>query len=98
MGWLTDALTDWLKQGLIEAVMERMQNMFESINSQVGEIATNVGKTPQDWNSSIFSMIRTLSDTAILPIAGMILTFVLCYELIHMIMERNNMHEVVLCR
>jgi hypothetical protein len=93
MGWLTDSLTDWIKQGLIEAIMDKVQSMFESINTQVGDIAVQVGQTPQSWNGSVFSMIRTLSDTAVLPIAGMILTFVLCYELIHMIIERNNMHD-----
>ena len=59
----------------------------------MGEIAANVGQTPQGWNSGVFSMIRTLSDTAVIPIAGMILTFVLCYELIQLIVEKNNMHE-----
>jgi hypothetical protein len=93
MGWLTDWLTDWLKQSLIDAIMGRFSGMYDSINTRVGEIAVNVGQTPEGWNSGVYSMIRTLSETAVIPIAGMILTFVLCYELISMIIERNNMHD-----
>lgn len=71
---------------------------FESINGQVTEIATNVGKTPQAWNGSIFSMIRTLSENVEVPIAGIILTFVMCLELIQMLIDRNNIgYTVLLC-
>jgi hypothetical protein len=57
-----------------------------------------VGQTPAGWNAGIFALVRTLSETVVIPIAGMILTFILCYELIHLIIEKNNMHEAVLCR
>ncbi len=67
--------------------------MFEEVNSKAGEIAGQVGQTPEAFNSGVFSMIKSLSDTVILPIAGMILTFVLCYELIQLIIEKNNMHD-----
>jgi hypothetical protein len=93
MGSLFDFITDWLKQGLIEAITEKFANIFESVNRQVGEIAAQVGQTPQGFNSGVFSMIQTLSETVVLPIAGMILTFVLCYELISMIIEKNNMAD-----
>jgi len=93
MDWLTQSLTDWLKDGLIEAIMNKFENMFDSINNQVESIAGSIGQTPQEWNANVFTMIRSLSDTVILPIAGVILTFVVCYELIHMLIERNNMHD-----
>lgn len=93
MDFLFGWLTDWIKQGLIDGIMGQYAGIYDSINAQVGEIAANVGQTPQGWNSGVFSMIRTLSDTAVIPIAGMILTFVLCYELIQLIVEKNNMHE-----
>ena len=64
------------------------------VNQKTGEIATQVGQTPQGWNGSIFSMIRNLSDSVIMPIAGIIITLVLCYELISMLTERNNMHDI----
>lgn len=86
-------LTDWIKQGLIDAITGKFTDLFGQVNDQVGEIAAQVGQTPQGWNSSIFSMIQTLSETVVIPIAGMILTFVVTYELIQMIMEKNNMHE-----
>jgi hypothetical protein len=73
--------------------MARFADMFDSINSQVVSIAADVGQTPQDFHSGVFSMIRSLSENAILPIAGMILTFVLTYELIQVIIQKNNMHE-----
>ena len=93
MGWLTDWLDGWLKDGLIDAILGNFAGMFDAINAQVGEIAFNVGQTPEEFHSGVFSMIRALSETAVIPIAGMILTFVLCYELIQLIIEKNNMHE-----
>ena len=67
--------------------------MFNSLNDNVADIADQVGRTPQVWNPAIFDMLRTLSETVIIPIAGIILTFILCYELIHMVIERNNMSD-----
>ena len=93
MNSLFDFITEWLKQGLIEAITSKFSGIFESVNNQVGEIASQVGQTPQGWNSGVFSMIQTLSETVVLPIAGMILTFVLTYELITMIIEKNNMAD-----
>ena len=89
-----DWLADWIKEGLIGGILGNFQGMFDEVNTRVGEIATQVGSTPEGWNSGIFNMIKTLSDTVIIPVAGMILTFVLCYELIHMIIDRNNMHDI----
>ena len=95
MGWLFSGITDWLKQCLIDAIMASFTGMFDSVNAQVTDIAAEVGQTPEGWNSGIFAMVRTLSETVVLPIAGMILTFVLCYELIQLVIERNNMAEAV---
>jgi len=93
MDWLFDSLFGGLTEGLIDAVMDRFENMFTSINNQIGDIAGQVGQTPQAWNANIFNMIRSLSETVILPIAGIILTFVACYELIQMIIGQNNFHQ-----
>ena len=80
MGFLTDWLTDWLKELLIEGIMGNLTGLFDSVNSRVGEIAVQVGTTPAAWNAGVFSLIRQLSETVILPIAGLILTFVATYE------------------
>jgi hypothetical protein len=93
MGSLFDFITEWIKEGLIESITSKFADIFQSVNEQVGEVAAQVGQTPQGWNSGVFSMIQTLSETVVLPIAGMILTFVLCYELISMIIEKNNMAD-----
>jgi len=93
MDWLLGGFWNSIKQGLIEAIMSQFAGMYDTINQQVGDIATNVGMTPGAWNPGVYSMIRTLSETAVIPIAGMILTFVLCFELIQLIIEKNNMHE-----
>jgi len=90
---LIDSIFESIKEGLIEAVMAQFVILFEFINQQVGEVAANVGQTPEDFNPGVFAMIRNLSNTVIVPIAGMILTFVMSYELIQMIMEKNNMHD-----
>lgn len=74
-------------------IMGNLTGLFDSVNEQVSEIATTVGTTPQGWNAGVFSMIQSLSETVIVPIAGIILTFVMTYELIQMIIDRNNMHD-----
>lgn len=93
MGFLTDWITDWLKGLLIDGIMGNLSGMFDTVNTRVGEIAVQVGTTPAGWNAGVFSLIRQLSETVVLPIAGLILTFVATYELIQMILEKNNMHE-----
>lgn len=93
MGSLFEKIADWLKEGLIEAITGQYTSIFQSVNSQVSDVASQVGRTPQAWNSGVFSMIQNLSESVVVPIAGMILTFVLVYELIQTILEKNNMHE-----
>jgi len=93
MDFLFDSLVDWIKEALIGGITQNYQGMFDELNVRVGEIASQVGQTPEGWNSGVFSMIRSLSDTVIIPIAGMILTAVLCYELIQMVISHNNMQN-----
>ena len=93
MGTLTDWITDWLKGLLIDGIMGNLEGLFDTVNAQVGEIAVQVGTTPAAWHAGVFSLIRRLSETVVLPVAGLILTFVATYELIQMILEKNNMHE-----
>ena len=94
MGILTDWITDWLKELLIEGIMGNLDGLFDTVNTRVGEIAVQVGTTPAAWNAGVFSMIRQLSETVVLPIAGLILTFVATYELIQMLIDRNNLHDI----
>ena len=90
---ILDIITDWIKDILRDCIMGNLDGMFDQINSEVGEVAANVGTTPAAWNAGVFSMIRNLSDNVVVPIAGIIITFVLCYELISMLMEKNNFHD-----
>ena len=83
MDFLTDWLTNWLKELLIGGIMGNLEGLTDYVNAQVGEIAVQVGTTPAAWNAGVFSLIRQLSETVILPIAGLVLTFVATYELIH---------------
>ena len=94
MDALLNALTDWLKEMLVGGIMSNLSGMFDSVNQQVGDIATQVGQTPQGWNGSIFSMIQNLSNSIMVPIAGVILAIVMTLELIQMITDRNNLHDV----
>lgn len=89
---ILEQIEQWIKEFLIDCITGNLTGMFDEVNTKVGEIAAEVGKTPQSWNSGVFSMIQNLSETVIIPIAGLILTFVLCYELISMIIEKNNLH------
>lgn len=94
MDFLTDWITDWLKGILIDGIMGNFEGLFDNVNNQIGEIATQVGASPASWNAGVFSMIRQLSETVVLPIAGLVLTFVMCYELIQMLIDRNNLHDI----
>ncbi len=94
MDFLLDALTQWLKEMLVGGIMGNLSGLFDSVNRQVADIATQVGQTPQGWNGSIFSMIQNLSNSIMVPIAGVILAIVMTLELIQMITDRNNLHDV----
>ena len=89
-----EAIEEWMRTLLTTMVTSNLQTMFTDVNEKTGEIATQVGQTPQGWNSGIFNMIHNLSNSVIIPIAGMIITFVMCYELISMLTEKNNMHDI----
>lgn len=84
-------ITDWLKEMLVGAIMNNLSGMFDSVNDQVGEIATSVGMTPASFSPGVFTMIQNISESVIIPIAGLILTFIACYELIQMIIDHNNL-------
>ena len=94
---ILDAINEWIKGILIGAINGNLSTMFGDVNEKVGTIATQVGQTPQGWNANIFSMIQTLSENVVVPIAGLVITYVLCYELISMVVEKNNMHDRVFC-
>ena len=94
MGILTEWITEWLKELLIEGIMGNLTGLFDTVNTRVGERAVQVGTTPAAWNTGVFSLIRQISETVILPIAGLILTFVATYELIQMLIDRNNLHDI----
>lgn len=94
MDFLSDWLTDWLKELLISGIMGNLEGLFDTVNAKVGEISVQVGTSPAAWNAGVFSLIRQLSETVILPIAGLILTFVATYELIQMLIDRNNLHDI----
>ena len=94
MDRIFEAIEEWMRNLLTGMVSSNLTTMYTDVNEKTGEIAAQVGQTPQGWNGNIFSMIQNLSDSVIVPIAGMIITFVLCYELISMLTEKNNMHDL----
>lgn len=94
MEFLTDWINEWIKGVLVDGIMGSLSGLFDGVNSRVGEIAAQVGTSPAAWNAGVFSLIRQLSETVVLPIAGLVLTFVACYELIQLIVDRNNLHDV----
>ena len=93
MNFIWDKITEWLKGLLVSGIISNLSGLFDSINTRVADVASTVGKTPQAWNGSIFNMIRNLSENVVVPIAGIILTFVVCLELIQLLIDRNNMHD-----
>ena len=91
---ILDWLEEWFKGVLIDGITSNLTGLFDTVNTKVGEIAADVGATPQGWNSGVFNMLRNLSETVIVPIAGAILALIMCYELIQLIAEKNNLHDV----
>ena len=94
MDTIWESITDWLKEILVDGIIANLSGMFDSTNQQVSQIVGDVGLTPQAWNSGIFNMIQNLSNSVILPIAGAILAFVMTLELIQLITDKNNLHDV----
>ena len=93
MNSLFDSIAEWFRSLLVDGITANFTGMFNEVNAKVGDIAGQVGQTPEGWNASIFGLVRNLSETVVIPIAGIILTFVLCYELITMVIEKNNMAD-----
>lgn len=91
---ILDAIEDWLRQLLISIISSNLTTLFDDVNTKVGTIASEVGQTPSGWDYGIYNMVRSLSENVMVPIAGIIITFVLCYELITLITEKNNMHDI----
>ena len=94
MDLIWQKFTEWLKELLISGIMDNVNGLFDNVNSRVAGIAGQVGATPQGWNSGVYGMIRTLSDNVILPIAGVILAFVMTLELIQLITDKNNLNDM----
>ncbi len=93
MNFIWDKVNEWLKELLVGGIISNLSGLFDSINTRVSDVAATVGATPQAWNGSIFNMIQRLSENVMVPIAGIILTFVMCLELIQLLIDRNNMHD-----
>lgn len=91
MDSILQQITNWLKEMLVEAIMGNLSGLFDSVNNQVGEIASDVGMTPANFSPGVFAMIRNISENVIIPIAGLILTFIVCHELIQLIIDHNNL-------
>lgn len=91
MDSIIEDITTWLKEMLVDGIMNNLSGMFSSVNEEVAEVATNVGQTPSSFSPAVFSLIKNVSETVIMPIAGLILTFIACYELIQLIIDHNNL-------
>ena len=94
MDFIKQQITEWLKEILVGGILNNLSGMFDNVNSQVGQIASQVGTTPQAWNTGIYNMIRTLSENVMMPIAGLILAFFMTLELIQIITDKNNLHDI----
>ena len=88
-----DKIEEFFKELLLGGIQANLESMFIDINDKVGAVATDIGKTPMGWNSEVFNFIKSINDSVIIPIAGLIITAVLCIELINMVMQKNNMHD-----
>ena len=91
MDTVLNEVSEWLKEVLISGIMENLTDLFATVNDQVGSIAADVAMTRANFSPGVYALIRNVSETVILPIAGILLTFICTYELIQMIIEHNHM-------
>ncbi len=91
MDTILTEIAEWLKEILIGGIVNNFTGMFDSVNQQVSDVATQVGTTPENFSPGVFSLVRNVSETVIIPVAGLILTFIACYELIQLIIDHNNL-------
>ena len=91
MGALLEQITEWLKGMLVDGIMNNLSGMFDAVNRQVADVASQIGSTPASFSPGVFALVRNISESVIIPIAGMFLTFIACYELIQLIIEHNNL-------
>lgn len=91
MDFVLSGVSKWLKDLLISGILENLIDLFATVNNEVGSIAADVAMTPASFSPGVFSLVRNVSETVILPIAGLLLTFICSYELIQMIIEHNQM-------
>ena len=89
-----EQIEEWFREILTGGIIDNLSGLFDSVNTEVAEIAGELGTTPAAWNAGIFNMIRSLSENIIVPIAGIIITFVMCYELIQLVIDKNNLHDL----
>ena len=94
MGFILDGITDWIKEVLVSGIISNLSGLFNYVNEKVADISWQVGLTSQAWNGNIYAMIQNLAETVIIPIAGLILAFVMKLDLIQMLVDRNNLHDV----
>lgn len=93
LNFIWDRIAEWLKEMLIGGITDNLSGLFDNVNAQIGDIAGNVGSTPQAWNGGVFNMVRGLSENVVVPVAGVILAIVATLELIQLVIDRNNMHD-----
>ena len=91
MDSILQSIEDWFRELLVSGIMDILSNTFQSVNDQVGAIATEVGTSPADFQPAVYAMISTISENVIMPIAGILLTFIACYELIQLVISHNNL-------
>ena len=91
MDSLLQEIEEWLRELLVDGIMNNLTNAFDSVNHQVGQITTNVSQSPVSFLPGVFNLIQNISENAILPVAGIILTFIACYELIQLVISHNNL-------
>ena len=91
MDAILQQIADWLKELLVDGIMNNLSGMFDAVNRQVEDVATQVGTTPANFSPGVFGLVRGISESVIIPVAGIFLTFIACYELIQLIIEHNNL-------
>ena len=86
-------INEFFKDIMIDIIKDNLSAMLVDINDKVSTVAGEVGKTPSSWNSEVFTFIKSINTNVVLPIAAIILTAILCIELIQVVMRKNSMHD-----
>ncbi len=91
MDFVFERLDLWIKGILADTVCSNLRSMMETIQTLTVGLDSELALSPDSYNADMWSMLQNVIDSAIVPVASLVLTAIMCLELISWLNEQNNM-------